>query len=96
MGTIQHDNINGGNKTMELTFVFTIMIFTLTLIVLGVLTQYKIFSIFSVGGLITLIVMVGGMFDEAKPETDAGYFALIIVLSGLIIFQLWYATIGSR
>ena len=81
---------------METTFIFTIMIFTLTLIVLGVITPYKIFSLFSVGGLITLIVMISGMYDDLKPENDGGYTALIIVITGLILFQLYYATLGDR
>lgn len=65
-------------------FLFTIAFITLCIGVIGLVTKYKIFLIFSIGGIVTLI-----------PEF-VDYPAIVISLIGVIIFNLWFATIGSR
>ena len=68
----------------EPTIILTIALVTLTSGIIGLLSPYKIFLLFSIGGYITLIVE----FQD--------YPALVICLIGVIIFNLWYATLGSR
>ena len=64
--------------------IMALMFATGLLLVLGVATKYKIFLILAVGGLIEFIIIW------------ASYPALVITIVGLIIWCLWYATIGSR
>ena len=68
---------------MDITSVFIIAIITLTFQVLG-FGKYKIFLMFSVFGYVTLLV-------EYSSNT-----AMVIMFAGLILFNSWYATIGSR
>ena len=74
---------------MDITILFTIIIFTLTLQTLGLITKYKIFLLFSIGGYIGLIV-------EFSSMTTGSPTALVITSIGLIIFNLWYATLGGN
>ena len=64
--------------------ILALVIATGLLLVIGLTTKYKIFLILAIGGLIEFIVIW------------ADYPALVVSMIGLIIFCLWYATIGSR
>ena len=61
-----------------------VAVITLVLNFLGITSKYKILLLFAVGGYIAMIVEF-----QAYPS-------MVIVFIGLIIFNLWYATIGSR
>lgn len=66
------------------TEILALVIATGLLMCIGIFSKYRIFLIFAVGGLIEFIVI----WSE--------YTALVIVLIGMIIWSLWFATIGSR
>jgi len=64
--------------------VFSMLILTLTFMILGLFTKYKVFLMLSVGGFITLLLE----FREHTP--------IVIAIIGVIIINLYTATIGSR
>ena len=64
--------------------VLTIALVTMASGLVGLFSPYKIFLLFSIGGYITLIVE----FQD--------YPAIVISLIGVIIFNLWYSTIGGE
>ena len=68
---------------MDVMILFSLVFMAIGFTVIGLLTKYKIFSLFSAGVFLVLIV-------ELKDYT-----ALVIVFVGLIIYQLWYATLGG-
>lgn len=49
---------------------------------IGLQTQHRIYNIFSAGAILVLIIEL-----QSFP-------ALVVVFVGLIIYQLWYATLG--
>lgn len=64
--------------------IMSFVIFTLVLTSIGLLTKYKVFLLFAIGGNLALIE-----FFREIP-------ALIVVLIGMSIFNIWFATMGSR
>jgi hypothetical protein len=69
--------------TFDTTFLLVIALITMLFIAIGLLTQYKIYLLFSIGGLIAMI---------AEFQDFTG---IVIALVGVIIFNLWYATLGG-
>jgi len=63
--------------------ILTVGLITISAGLLGLLSKYKIFLLLSIGGYVTLIVQ----FQD--------YPALVIALIGVIIFNMWYATVGG-
>jgi hypothetical protein len=64
--------------------IMTLALVTVSAGTIGLLSKYKIFLIFSIGGYITLI------------QIFKDYEGLVVGLIGVIIFNLWYATLGGR
>jgi len=69
---------------VDSTIVLAVLLLTVTFMLIGLLTKYKIYLMASVGGLITLMLE----FREHTP--------IVIAIIGVIIFNLYHATIGSR
>lgn len=70
--------------TLSADMLLIIALFAFFLIAIGILTKYKIFLIFSIGVLAVLLVQ----FSD--------HVGIVITIIGLIIFNLWYATVGDN
>lgn len=68
---------------MDSMLIFAIIFLALVFAIIGILTEYKIFNLFSSGVFLVLII---------ELQT---YTALVIVFIGLIMYQIWYATLGK-
>lgn len=63
--------------------IMTVAFVTIASGTIGLFSRYKIFLLFSIGGYLTLIAV----FQD--------YTGIVVSLIGVIIFSLWYATIGG-
>ena len=68
---------------MDSMLLFAIIFLALAFAIIGLVTEYKIFNLFSSGVFLVLII---------ELQT---YTALVIVFIGLMIYQIWYATFGK-
>ena len=68
---------------MDSMLLFAIIFLALAFAIMGMVTEYKIFNLFSAGVFLVLIIEL------------QDYTALVIVFIGLIMYQIWYATLGK-
>jgi len=64
------------------TLLFGMFFLVVVLAYIGMTTQNRIYNLFSAGVLLVLVIEL------------QSYTALVIVFIGMIIYQLWYATLG--
>ena len=64
------------------TLLFGMFFLTVVLAYIGLSTQNRIYNLFSAGTLLVLVIEL------------QSYPALVIVFIGMIVYQLWYATLA--
>lgn len=64
------------------TLLFAMFFLAVAFAWIGLTTQHRIYNIFSAGAILVLTIEL------------SSYTALVVVFVGMIIYQLWYATLG--